>query len=334
MQSFSSKVRPGLPNPLLRSALNSPQSGFLEDSPFADDIDHLIRCFDKTTKPRFRNAEEPQYIKFGSTRDNDAKYNIRFGQLKVAGSDVAKFFEPSINCIIKSVLDQRKTSHSNISHVVLVGGFAASDWLFTKVQEGLSEHGLNVMRPENHVNKAVSDGAISFYLDHFVRTRVSKLSYGTFCGTLYEETDPEHVKRKANTYTNLAGELLVNNYFAVILQKNTQITESKEFRYSLVHNTRNVKAISVPFSCYRGDLEDPKWKDLDPDNFSQLCVVIVDLSHLTLEPLTSHKNETYYHVKYDVVLMFGLTEVTAQVAWKENGVEKRSDAKIVYDPDL
>lgn len=54
------------------------------------------------------------------------------------------------------------------------------------------------------------------------------------------------------------------------------------------------------------------------DNFTQLCVVIVDLSHLPLEPLISHKNETYYHVKYDVVLMFGLTEVTAQVAWKED----------------
>jgi len=60
----------------------------------------------------------------------------------------------------------------------------------------------------------------------------------------------------------------------------------------------------------------------------------VDLSHLTLEPLTSHKGEIYFHVKYDVVLMFGLTEMTAQVAWKEDGVEKRSPAKIVYDPDL
>jgi len=65
--------------------LNSHHSGFLDDSPFSDDIDHLIRCFDKTTKPRFRNADEPQYIKFGSTRDNDDTHNIRFGQLKVAG---------------------------------------------------------------------------------------------------------------------------------------------------------------------------------------------------------------------------------------------------------
>ena len=62
-----------------------PFAGFLSDSPFADDIDHIVRCFDKTTKLRFRNAEEPQYIKFGSTRDNDPAYNIRFGQLKLLG---------------------------------------------------------------------------------------------------------------------------------------------------------------------------------------------------------------------------------------------------------
>jgi hypothetical protein len=32
-----------------------------------------------------------------------------------------------------------------------VGGFAASDWLFSKVHELLTPVGLNVVRPENHV---------------------------------------------------------------------------------------------------------------------------------------------------------------------------------------
>ena len=59
--------------------------GFLEDSPFHEDIDHIVQCFDKTTKPRFKSATEPQYIKFGSTRDNDPQFNIRFGQLKLDG---------------------------------------------------------------------------------------------------------------------------------------------------------------------------------------------------------------------------------------------------------
>lgn len=60
-------------------------SDYLAESPFFDDIEHISRCFDQTTKLRFKNAQEPQYIKFGSTRDNDTTYNIRSGQLKLIG---------------------------------------------------------------------------------------------------------------------------------------------------------------------------------------------------------------------------------------------------------
>ena len=92
--------------------------------------------------------------------------------LNVFRSDVALFFQPSIDCIVKAVLEQKNSAHKTISvsldhtsffkyhfpnhllyfqHVVLVGGFAASDWLFTKVHEMLTPLGLNIIRPENHV---------------------------------------------------------------------------------------------------------------------------------------------------------------------------------------
>ena len=70
---------------LFLSTSFSNSSLFLSDSPFLNDLEHIIRIFDKTTKLRFRNAEEPQYVKFGSTRDNDEGCNIRFGQLKLKG---------------------------------------------------------------------------------------------------------------------------------------------------------------------------------------------------------------------------------------------------------
>lgn len=57
----------------------------LSGSSFSEDIEHIITCFDKTTKLRFRNAQEPQYIKFGSNRDHDPTCNIRSGQLKLMG---------------------------------------------------------------------------------------------------------------------------------------------------------------------------------------------------------------------------------------------------------
>ena len=37
-------------------------------------------------------------------------------------------------------------------HVVLVGGFATSDWLFNKVREKLLQHDMNITRPQNHVS--------------------------------------------------------------------------------------------------------------------------------------------------------------------------------------
>jgi len=41
----------------------------------------------------------------------------------------------------------------------------------------------------------------------------------------------------------------------------------------------------------------------------------------------------FYRLHFDIVLLFGMTELKAQIAWKENGIEKRSAAKIFYDPD-
>jgi hypothetical protein len=83
-------------------------------------------------------------------------------------TDVAKFFEPSVRCIADSVLKMAANTHQPIKvrspqsdmslgtphivqHVVLVGGFSASDWLVTKVSQVLSPKGLNVVHPENYV---------------------------------------------------------------------------------------------------------------------------------------------------------------------------------------
>jgi len=85
--------------------------------------------------------------------------------------------------------------------------------------------------------------------------------------------------------------------------------------------------------------------------YSQLCTIEVDLSHLKPSPkAVNASSSTYYKVDYELIMLFGGTELKAQLAWKENvsfafpfflgmtklingffkGVEKRSAAKIVY----
>jgi len=39
----------------------------------------------------------------------------------------------------------------------------------------------------------------------------------------------------------------------------------------------------------------------------------------------------YYALEIKVILLFGLTELIAQVSWLENGAEVRTPAVLVYD---
>ncbi|KAH6918429.1 hypothetical protein BKA70DRAFT_1087615 [Coprinopsis sp. MPI-PUGE-AT-0042] len=313
---------------------------FLEESDFMDDLDHIVRCFDKTTKTRFSDDSQPQYVKFGSTRDNDANCNIRFGQLKMDGKDVASFFEPSVNCVVDAVKEQLKNAHKEIKHVVLVGGFAASDWLFNQVNSRLSKDGLNVVRPEIYVNKAVSDGAISFHLDHMVKTRVSKVAYGTFRQIEYEMDDPEHIKRKDKMKVMPSGRQLIPDAFATILPKNTQVSEEKEFKkyFWKEADTKGelyLDNVQSSLWCYTGDDANPCWKDVETEKYKKLCTIELDLSHLPISPcprLNGAAGE-FYKLEYGYAVTFSAVELKVCLTWTEDGVEKRGPAKVVFEPE-
>jgi hypothetical protein len=54
------------------------------------------------------------------------------------------------------------------------------------------------------------------------------------------------------------------------------------------------------------------------DNYTELCRIEFDLSHLSLSPRLQHSGEgTFYTIDFDIILLFGLTEFKAAVAWKE-----------------
>ena len=142
-------------------------------------------------------------------------------------------------------------------------------------------------------NKAASDGAISFYLDHVVRTRVSKVTYGSFFTPRYNASDPDHRSRSHEVFIGVSGEERINGAFDVILPKvsclitflksmfltnfylkNTQVSETKEFRSNCcyVSSSADFRAYSDSVWCYRGNIVTPKWKDVDTSE-SHLTIV-------------------------------------------------------------
>ena len=108
--------------------------------------------------------------------------------------------------------------------------------------------------------------------------------------------------------------------------------------YQLRQSKNDFKCTTDSVWCYRGAVVAPTWKDVDTgqylfglqlrnityiigsiDNYMQLCTIEVDLSYLPLSPQSSYAwGGTYYRLDYDIILLFGLTELKAMVAWKEN----------------
>ena len=55
--------------------------------------------------------------------------------------------------------------------------------------------------------------------------------------------------------------------------------------------------------------------------YSTLCIVEADLSRLSwslMPQFRASNSQQYYVLYYDIVLSFGLTELTAQICWKEH----------------
>ncbi|THU88822.1 hypothetical protein K435DRAFT_830475 [Dendrothele bispora CBS 962.96] len=310
----------------------------LTDSHFLDDIDHICECFDKTTKVTFKNANEPAFIKFGRTKDKDLDVGIKSGQMRLSGKDVAKFFEPSIQSIMNAIISQQKSCANKVDVVFLVGGFAANDYLFKTLTEFLKPTGLNLCRPQNYSNKAVADGALSFYLDHFVTSRIARWCYGTMVDVPFDASDPEHVLRKHTcVIKSTTDRRMIPGLFDTILLKNTSVAETTEFRRAYLYYQTESQIWKrspriVKIYCYRGTQQTPKWFNEDFDNYIALCDVEIDVQ----VPAQVNRNfltgKTYYKLEFSVILSFGLTELKAQAAWIERVcLRLKSHKKIIVD---
>ena len=102
------------------------QPGKWKDSKYDSDGDlsAFSQKFDEGVKRVFSDDQVPQHVRFGSPRDNDPKYGVKAGRITLTGltlthpltnlhlnfcpysSEVAGFFEPSIQSIMDCIKDK------------------------------------------------------------------------------------------------------------------------------------------------------------------------------------------------------------------------------------
>jgi len=291
--------------------------------------------FDEGVKRLFSNEEGPQYVKFGSPRDNDPRCGIKAGRLTLDGTEVSGFFEPSIQSTVDSIRDNFSQRLATGSLAFLVGGFATSPWLSQQLERRLSGMGLRICKPDTHTNKAVAVGAVSFYVDHFVTGRISKFTYGVPGNTIYQAYNPEHVQREHKSYLDLAGERRIPDHFGAMLSRGTKVLEDREIRSRFCYITEGAPQRQAYQSIlkYTGTNYAPEWMDTESDKYETLCGIRADLSTAPYQTKRGRGGTVCYVRDFEVVLLVGLTELMAQIGWIDSttGEEMRSDAVVVYD---
>ncbi|PCH42423.1 hypothetical protein WOLCODRAFT_89826 [Wolfiporia cocos MD-104 SS10] len=292
-----------------------------------DTLDHIAKRFDETTKRLFRDSKELQFVPFGSPLDKDLSVGIRGGQLKLTGVEVAALFEPSIEAAVTSIKAQIDASNGHVKSVWLVGGFAASPWLFSQLQERLSLLNVTVSRPDTQTSKAVADGAIGFYCDHHVSARMSKFMYGVEYLREFDSNDEEHVAREHRLFELPSGPKLLPDAFDCILARGLKVKESTAFSRKYCTEMTNLATLSVfeiEIWCYRGGDTIPKWILRDAEEFSTLCYVRADLSPLagSAQAKPGKNGKTYWTIVFSIEIQFGLTEFKARIKWTDEGRTK------------
>ena len=185
-------------------------------------------------------------------------------------------------------------------YVVLVGGFAASDWLFNQVHEKLVPHGLNIIQPVNHVFVPPSL-RIHPILTCRLGTRLClmapclstttalyALEYPSLLMEPFAISTLIPLTRTTNKDATIHLLILPGNDLSRIFSmsscqrfvyflrdcsplnnmsmKNTQISETKEFRRpleTLCESKNEFKRTAFSVWCYRGAVVAPTWKDVD-----------------------------------------------------------------------
>ena len=107
----------------------------------------------------------------------------------------------------------------------------------------------------------MSDGAVSFYLDHFVRSRIAKVTYGVHMRNDFDSSDPEHLKRISTVYADADGILSVGKGFDIILLK--VCCDSANKTYSSIDNECQL-TFRTPKSQRLGNLRSRTIKPAQP----------------------------------------------------------------------
>ncbi|KAJ3570744.1 hypothetical protein NP233_g4202 [Leucocoprinus birnbaumii] len=141
-------------------------------------IQLLMDEFESDTKKRFTSPSRAYGIGKGGSHEFIKNANVRSGRLYIPGEDLKEFFEPPLRAIKNELKDTQQSSGGKTRNVVIVGGLMNSAYAYSHLEEWGRMEDINLVKPDGALAKAVSHGALLWYLTKPVRGYITKVHYG------------------------------------------------------------------------------------------------------------------------------------------------------------
>lgn len=125
----------------------------------------------------------------------------------------------------------------------------------------------------------MAHGAVSFYLDRYIASRVARHTYGTKINTLYDETRLSHRQRAQRVYTcHVSGNRRLRDGFCALMKKVLWRFLCREFRPINGLASRETASRPMPLTGQRNF--SGLRKSLKPSRFRRRSQGTLDLSRM------------------------------------------------------
>ncbi|KAJ3570743.1 hypothetical protein NP233_g4201 [Leucocoprinus birnbaumii] len=199
-------------------------------------IDQLVDFFERETKKRLTYPTDKEYIvgPGGSNETFHPSSGVRNGFLYLPAYEFERFFEPTMMAIKDGIQDMWEKSRRTLivspsthdtptylaltlahlcclaasQNVIMVGGLMNSSYAFKQLELWGAEIGINFAKPDGTMAKAVSHGALLWYLAKPVTGYIMKYHYGSDVCLRARELSDELLRGRE---THLEGEILDPN---------------------------------------------------------------------------------------------------------------------------
>ncbi|KAN0080079.1 hypothetical protein V8E55_009645 [Tylopilus felleus] len=296
----------------------------------AASLAYFMHSFSQTDKLAFRGEVDDEtyfhFTCFNVQDPHDPSVGLINGELAIPGILIRReVFDPVVNQVLDMIEEQSGKIQQRIDALLLVGGFAGSEYLFRRVEAKFSGKIKVIARPSDADTATVRGGAqYGLSRKTIVSTVIVPRAY---IMKVKLPADPEDwLKRPAYIKENHANVAICENRLQYLVMKGAILRKGQRVKTKFCKFSQNRQDCHFVAVLYTSE-RDESMRYTDEGETTELCKWTVDLSTLpTFEQNASIPQPNGFYTEFELGLEMDSAEVRGVLLY-----EGREWSRVVFD---